>query len=35
MDKPVFSYEEAGPTGAGVVSLYSLAKAIAEIGEEE
>ena len=35
MDKPVFSYEEAGSTGAGVVSLYSLAKAIAEIGEEE
>lgn len=35
MDKPVFSYEEAGPTGAGVVSLYSLAKAISEIDEEE
>ena len=26
MDSPVFSYEEKGPTGTGVVQLYSLAK---------
>lgn len=35
MDKPVFSYEESGATGSGVLQLYAFARAIAEMDEEE